>query len=282
MRIRIAYQTAYKYDAPAKTVTQILRLTPREHDGQHVIAWRIEPDPDTRLRPGEDALGNLTHTMFFSDPLERVTINVTGEIETTDTGGVARGVAERFPPEVFLRETSLTHADPALRAFAAEAMGSASKPTLQRLHDLMGVLHKEVAFDTKATQVTGTAAGAFAQRRGVCQDLSHIFIAAARAEGYPARYVSGHLVRDDEVIDQEAAHAWAEVFVDDLGWVGFDAANDQCPTEAYVRVAVGFDYLGAAPVRGARYGGGGEHMSVRLRVEGDRERVAASQQQNQA
>jgi transglutaminase-like putative cysteine protease len=84
--------------------------------------------------------------------------------------------------------------------------------------------------------------------------------------GAPARYVSGHLARDDGQIDQEAAHAWCEAYVQDLGWVGFDPANGICPSQSHVRVAIGLDYLGAAPVRGSRYGGGGEQLDVRLRV----------------
>ena len=66
--------------------------------------------------------------------------------------------------------------------------------------------------------------------------------------------------------EQEAGHAWAEAFVPDLGWVAFDAANGICATDAHVRVAVGLDYLGAAPVRGSRYGGGGEALDVAVRV----------------
>jgi transglutaminase-like putative cysteine protease len=78
----------------------------------------------------------------------------------------------------------------------------------------------------------------------VCQDLTHIFISAARSIGIPARYISGHFHRDDGVVDQEAGHAWAEAFVPDLGWVAFDAANGVCATDAHVRIAAGLDYLG--------------------------------------
>ena len=70
---------------------------------------------------------------------------------------------------------------------------------------------------------------------------AQIFISAARLLGVPARYVSGHLSRQDGRHDQDAAHAWAEAWVEDLGWVGFDPANGICPTEHYVRVAVGLD-----------------------------------------
>ena len=111
-----------------------------------------------------------------------------------------------------------------------------------------------------------TAAEAFALKRGVCQDLSHIFIAAARGLGVPARYISGYFRRSD-VVDQEAGHAWAEAHVPDLGWVAFDPANGMCATDAHVRVAVGLDYLSAAPVRGTRYGGGGEALAVKIQVD---------------
>ena len=76
-----------------------------------------------------------------------------------------------------------------------------------------------------ATTADHTAADAFAQRRGVCQDHAQIFIACARRLGIPARYVSGHLQRTDGQDDQEASHAWAEGYVAGLGWVGFDPAR---------------------------------------------------------
>ena len=127
-------------------------------------------------------------------------------------------------------------------------------------------MHGEITFDTDPTHAATTAAEAFKLRRGVCQDLTHIFIAAARHLGVPARYVGGHFYRDDGVTAQEAGHAWAEAYVDRLGWVGFDPANKLCATDAHVRVAVGLDYLGAAPVRGTRFGGSGETMTVAVQV----------------
>ena len=177
---------------------------------------------------------------------------------------MVRGAVERFPPLVFLRETALTRCDTALRTFAEQAGQGAN--LLDRLHALLATVHQEMTFETARTDSGTSAAEAFALRHGVCQDLAHIFVGAARWLGAPARYVSGHLARGDGQIDQEAGHAWAEAYVEGLGWVGFDPANGVCPTDAYVRVATGLDYLGAAPVRGSRYGGSGEHLEVKLRV----------------
>jgi transglutaminase-like putative cysteine protease len=138
---------------------------------------------------------------------------------------------------------------------------------LNLLHVTLERLHRDMTYDTDPTHVATTAAEAFALRRGVCQDLAHVFIAAARSLGVPARYVGGYFHRDDGVTDQEAGHAWAEAFVPELGWVAFDPANGFCATDAHVRVAVGLDYLGAAPFRGTRYGGVGEVLSVKVRVD---------------
>lgn len=265
MRIQVGYLTRYDYDFAAKLVIQLLRMTPRGHDGQHILSWRVETDGDARLHASEDALGNAVHFVTVPGPLKRLTTRVTGEVETWDTGGVVNGAVERFPPMVYLRETPLTRCDLLLKSFAARVAERGAN-TLERMHALLAAVHAEMTFDTRQTHAATSAEEAFSLRHGVCQDLAHIFIGAARTMGVPARYVSGHLARSDGQIDQEASHAWAEAHVEGLGWVGFDPANGICPTDAYVRVAIGLDYLGAAPVRGSRYGGGGEHLDVQLRV----------------
>jgi len=274
MRIRIDYETRYSYARAARFIVQALRVTPRSTEGQQVRDWRIETDVDTRLRRSEDAFGNIVHTLYTERPTEVLTIRVTGEVATTDTGGVLRGIPERLSPLVYLRDSPLTHADPGLREFAARV---GEGEDLVRLHRLMELINDEVAFMVGSTTADHTAADAFAQRQGVCQDHAQIFVSCARRLGIPARYVSGHLHRSDGLIDQDAAHAWAEAWVEDLGWVGFDAANGISPTEHYVRVASGLDALGASPIRGTSYGGGVETMTVALRVR----QMQQTQQQQQ-
>jgi transglutaminase-like putative cysteine protease len=172
----------------------------------------------------------------------------------------------------------LTRIDPAIAEFAREVRQQTGDDTLATLHGLLQRAHDELTYEVGPTQATTTAAEAFALKRGVCQDLTHIFIAASRSLGIPARYVGGHCHRTDGVSDQEAGHAWAEAHVSGLGWVAFDTANGLCATDAHVRVAVGLDYLGAAPVRGSRYGGGAETMEVAVNVNGR----AAAQSQSQS
>lgn len=263
MLIRIDHATMYQYDRAARFVVQVLRKTPRSLGSQQVRRWRIDADVDARIRQSEDAFGNIIHALYTERPVDSLTVSVCGEVETGDTGGALDGWPERQPPLVYLRTTPLTLADEAIREFALEHAGA---DRLDMLHALMGAVRARIGFDTGATGVAHTAAEAFALGRGVCQDHAHIFLAAARFLGVPARYVSGHLRRADGEAEQDAAHAWAEALVDGLGWVGFDAANGVCPDDSYVRIASALDYLGAAPVRGASYGGLGERMSVSLQV----------------
>ena len=266
MRLRIRHETAYAYATPANRAIETLRLTPRGHDGQFIADWRIDIDHDCRLQQSVDAFGNTMHDFTVEGPLSGLVITAEGRIETSDTSGVVTGQVERFPPLVFLRDTALTTSDAAIRDFARSVAGASGASQLDLLHALMAGIQERLRFEINATDTGTNAIEAFKLGHGVCQDFAHVLISAARHLGLPARYVSGYLCRTD-YIDQEAGHAWAEVLIDDLGWVGFDAANSICPTEAYARLAVGLDYLDAAPVRGVRYGGDGETLAVRVEVE---------------
>ena len=132
---------------------------------------------------------------------------------------------------------------------------------LERLHDDDGLRHRSHPRRDHGRRSLR------AQARGLSGSHPYLHRGRAQPRRFPPRYVGGYFHRDDGVDEQEAGHAWAEAFVPELGWVAFDAANGLCATDAHVRVAVGLDYLGAAPLRGTRYGGGGEVMSVKVRVD---------------
>jgi transglutaminase-like putative cysteine protease len=272
MRIRIAHRTDYRYDPPAAGVIQMLRLTPRNHEGQHVVRWRIDVSADARLAVQEDAFGNIAHVFSADGPFSELSVEVDGDVETQNNNGVIRGTVERFGPSLFLRDTALTQADDAIRAFAHSVRAEKGGEVLAELHGLLDRLHEDMAHDADDTEGAANAAQAFAAKRGPSRDLSHIFIGAAHTLGIPARYVSGYFRHEDgsgakAASTQAAGHAWAEAHVPDLGWVGFDPANCICTTEAHARVAIGLDYLGAAPIRGTRYGGGSETLTVMVKVD---------------
>jgi transglutaminase-like putative cysteine protease len=263
MRAFIHYRQQIEFSEPTRAVTQTLRLTPRSFDGQHVIDWYVGVEPDVWLRRGEDTFGNLTHSCSHEGPIEQLTILAEGEIETSDVAGVVHGQSERFPLDVYLRDAPPTHADAALREFTQEALAGDKEP-LGRMHGLMAALHEKLAFEPGETPSPRDAADVFASGGGSARELAQVFIAAARAERVPARFVSGFFLGDAGPDEAGVHHGWAEAYVEPIGWIGFDVARGYCPRGEHVRVAVGLDYFGAAPRRSSHFGYTQEEASVSL------------------
>ena len=132
--------------------------------------------------------------------------------------------------------------------------------------NVVHLIRQAIVYETDRTDSGTTAEEALRAGHGVCQDHAHAFVSAARLLDYPARYVSGYLMMDDRVY-QEASHAWAEAYVPDLGWVGFDVSNVISPDERYARIATGLDYDEAAPISGIVFGDSEESMLVSLQVQ---------------
>jgi len=264
MRLRVNHQTSYRYLGQVASAAQTLRLTPRSYEGLNVLSWRVWADTRHALPSFSDGFGNIAHTHTVNHPHDGHTLFVEGEVETSTSHGIVRGTLEPLPPLFFLRRTSLTMPDPAIAAMARSVAASGS--VLKQLHALLTAVRERVDYRTGTTDPSTTAAAALAAGAGVCQDHAHIFIAAARLLNIPARYISGYLWTGFQSAEQEASHAWAEAFVHDLGWVGFDPSNRICPTDAYIRLGVGLDYWSAAPVRGVRRGGTAESLAVSVMV----------------
>ncbi|HVJ55598.1 MAG TPA: transglutaminase family protein [Aliidongia sp.] len=264
MRLRVRHQTAYHYDSPIAAAIQTLRLTPRSYDGMNVLRWKVRSETRQELPSYTDGYGNLTHCHSVNHPHTSAVVLVEGDVETSNTHGVVRGTIERFPAAFYLRSTPLTLPHPAIEELAGSIPRNGS--TLKWLHHLLNAVRDRVDYQVGATDVATTAAETLAAGAGVCQDHAHLFIAAARQIGIPARYVGGYLWTGEEAREYQASHAWAEAYVADLGWVGFDSANRICPTEAYIRTSIGLDYWSAAPVRGVRRGIAEETLAVEVRV----------------
>ncbi|MCJ8519499.1 transglutaminase-like putative cysteine protease [Pseudorhizobium tarimense] len=273
MRLTITHSTQYLYDQPVSYVLQRLRLTPVDGPTQRVLNWSIQLE-GAKVETGyADQYGNRVELTSVEGSAYTIRIVASGEVKTIDTSGVFGQHQGFCPLWLFLRETPQTKAGKLVREINS---GLAEDDGLARMHALMNAIHKQVAYVPGATDSETTAEQALEAGRGVCQDHAHIMISAARLLGNPARYVSGYLMMEG-VAEQVATHAWAEVHLPGLGWIGFDAANNICPDERYVRIASGLSYRDAAPVSGLRIGSANEDLHVAVTVE-----PTVSQQQSQS
>ena len=261
MRLSIDHRTTYRFSAPQDRLVQRLRMTPENTHDQTVASWHIAVDCDARTRRHRDGFGNCTTMLYCEGPLEQIEITVAGEVVTSHSDGVLHGTHEPLPPALFLRATPLTEADEAIAVFAREHEGGDPIATLRRLNE---AVRDRRRIDRGRPATGRIAADAFALDVATPRDLAHIFIAAARALGIPARYVGGYC--DLEGDHRPAPHGWVDAHVAGLGWVGFDPTLGVSPEEHHVRVAIGLDATGAAPVSGSRLGEGDERLEVDVTV----------------
>lgn len=264
MRLQVRHTTVYQFDTAMRFVTQSHRLTPVTNGCQKVLAWTVAAEGAEFGAGFTDGAGDPVSTMTVPGPVERIEIVVEGAVETIDTAGVLRGHRETISPRVYLQPTQATKPNRALLALKESALAGAPEGALERAHRLATAVAEAIEYAPGATEAHTSAAEALELGRGVCQDMAHALIVLAQAADLPARYVTGYLLTGEE--GGEAAHAWSEVFVEGLGWVGFDAANECCPDERYVRLGSGRDAREAAPIRGVSRGGGGEAMDVTVAV----------------
>lgn len=265
MILTVNHASRYRYDPPVRSVVQSHRLTPSRHEGQRSIDWRVEVSGGIQGGAYRDGAGDWVQNYTVPGPISEISVEVVGRVEVTDMSGVLRGHREVIPPEAYLRDTAATRTDVALIDLA-EATVRGGADQLDLAHRLAAAVADAIAYRPGATHAHTTAAEALSLGEGVCQDHAHALIAVARVAGMPARYVSGYLYADAGGNTHEAAHAWAEVFIDGLGWVGFDPANRCCPDDRYIRLGSGFDARDAAPIRGIARGNGAERLDVTVSI----------------
>ncbi len=244
MRFRIRHEISQSFEPGSRNIAAVARLTPRPYEGQFIQRWTLDVDGDFCLHGQEDAYGNLCHAFTVDGPVDHVTVTADGEVETVDTSGIVRGTVERFPVELYLRTTDLTLPNGGVIDFA-EAVQKDADP-LAHLHALMLAVHEKVEERPDTPSGDTLDAATVLEKGGACSgSITHLFTAAARHLGIPARHVSGYFATEDT----GSVRHWAEAYVPKIGWIAFDSGQKLCATESHLRLAVGLDALGVAPLR---------------------------------
>lgn len=264
MLLSIRHETVYRYSHRVEHSVQVVRLTPRPEVLQRTVRWKLT-SPGRQVEQ-VDAFGNITHLVTIDEPVEEIHLVAEGVVDTSDAEGTVPTEVSGLSPLAFLAETRLTRPDEAVLALAARH-GREALSTPEGLVALAEDIRCAVVWEPGITTVDHDAAEALALGRGVCQDHAHLFCAACRAVGIPARYVSGYFHTGESSV---ASHAWADAWLGpERGWYSVDITHGTSAGPPHCRLAVGRDYLDAGPVRGVRRGGGDEAMHVAVNVSGE-------------
>jgi transglutaminase-like putative cysteine protease len=264
MHLIVNHHTRYTFSEPQMRVVQLLRMTPGDDDFQMVLKWSIDVDCDARLREGRDGYGNRITMLYVDGPISAVDLTMRGEVQTGPRGPLS-GVKETLPPSFYLRATGLTLQGDAVIDLARSITSSITDPA-RRAQLLSLAIFERIRIVRQRTPKMRTAEDTLLEGFGNVRDTTQLLIAAARAAGLPARFVSGHFLDGARAGSHKSAHCWVEVYIEGHGWLGFDPSVGGEPDDRYIRVAIGLDASDATPLAGTRRGGGIEALDVDVRV----------------
>lgn len=265
MKLAIVHTTSYRYTAPIAESVVELRLRPMDGAGQRCLDFTLELTPASKQRTYMDGYGNHVHYFNLVKPHSRLTIT---SRSTVETGLPPDGQGEDLVADFLRFRSPVNDVEGVRRLARAHPIPKPRTPEAieQALDALTLTISRDFTYDRTITNVYSTVDEVLELRGGVCQDFAHLFVAVARSMGVPARYVSGYLHMQGDRSATTASHAWAEAWVPDRGWLGFDATRPVRVSEHHVRLAVGRDYSDAAPTRGVYVGSARGAMTVRVRT----------------
>jgi transglutaminase-like putative cysteine protease len=281
MIFRVRHETRYRYSRPVDLGAHIVHMQPRPLPFQRVLSTELlaEPTPTLR-RAGVDHFGNVVTWMFLDRPHPTLDVLAEAQVEVRlpdppppgDTPpweqvAALAGGADSWRAAEFLFDSPMVTASAAAAAYAAPSFPP-RRPVLEGLLDLTRRFRAEFAFRSGVTTIGTSVATVLERREGVCQDFSHVMIAALRALGLPARYVSGY-IRTYPSPGQERrdgadmSHAWVGAWLGPAhGWVDLDPTNNLVVRDEHVVLGWGRDFSDVSPLRGVILGGGRHALSV--------------------
>ena len=283
---RVKHRTRYSYDAPVSLSYGQSCLLPRQFAGQTCrrAELTISPMPQDQLER-LDFYGNRVSYFSLDQPHDELEILASSEVEVSGRGDVPteaeatlEGASSFYVgvPEAvhYQLDSQRAPADDRARAFAEDCF-SATGTIFDGLERLVHKIYGNFGFDAKATTVNSTLDDLFEHEAGVCQDFAHLAVAAMRAHGLPARYVSGYLETvpppgKPKLVGADVSHAWASAMLPGGRWIDLDPTNDQFVDDRYVTTGWGRDYADVPPLKGVIYS---DSRTTRLDVSVDVSRM---------
>lgn len=285
--LHISHVTHYDYASRVDLAMHLLHLQPLSRADQQLEDFRLDIDPPaTRNQASLDYFGNPQHHLTLTTPHHALTVRAESRVrrlaaatpnpsispawESVRAAMRYRAGQPWLPAAEFCFPSAFVPLHPAFQAYA-QLEFTPGRPLLEAAIGLMARIHHEFTYATASTDLATPALEAFYQRRGVCQDFSHIMIACLRSLGLPARYVSGYLLTQPppgqpRLLGVDASHAWLAVWCPQHDWVELDPTNNLIAAQSHAVIACGRDYADVAPLRGVIQGGGSHTLSVAVSV----------------
>jgi len=278
----IRHFTRYRYSRPVWQSMMEVRMHPRSEANQRCFTFQLSVNPRARIFSYTDYRANVIHHFDLPSPHRQLTIisdalvNVEPPKDLPETMDFAaweelERLIEKEDYWDTLAPSYFARSSPEVESLTKE-LGVAEREgrsPLALVQDIAVGIYRAFSYVKQSTHVNSPIEHALESRQGVCQDFAHIMITLVRNVGIPCRYVSGYLYHDQYHVDRSAegaTHAWVEVLLPGLGWVGFDPTNNILAGERHIRTAIGRDYADVPPTLGTMKGKTDTELQVRVRV----------------
>ncbi|PRO66656.1 transglutaminase family protein [Alkalicoccus urumqiensis] len=279
MKYQIEHTNDFTYETMVDQSLNRIRLKPRTDECQRLLSYTPTIEPVTLTKENTDIWGNTVESFFIAEPHQRLLVKTTSVVSIQKSPFVRM---VQYTPEMetifksdlfrshylaYLADTAPTYIRPDQKEEVKRELGDLSNPVECAL-SVLDFVYSRFSYDPEATNVSTSAVDAFDLKRGVCQDYANVMLGILRAKGLPARYVSGYLYvgENSALVGDAATHAWVEVMIPGIGWVGLDPTNNVEALEQHIRVGVGRDYEDTSPVQGV-YRGGQHTLDVKVSVQ---------------
>lgn len=282
MLLEVRHVTHYHYAEPVRESVMEVWMQPQKGARQRLVSFDLDIDPAAQLFSYADPFGNAVYHFDVPQPHDYLRIVASAAVETQVPPplpeALDQGEWDRLRSDFvrgenfdFLAHGGFAVETDALKDFVAEhgLDELRRRDPLSAVRSLSEAIYAAFDYQPGVTRADSPIDLALGAGRGVCQDFAHIMIAICRAWGVPARYVSGYLFTDREAGDRsdpDATHAWVEVFLPSLRWVGFDPTNNVLAGERHIAAAVGRDYDDVPPSRGVYKGEAESQLAVGVSV----------------
>lgn len=282
MYYTVRHLTKFVYSKDIHESIMETRMHPRSDEFQRCLSFQLSVSPRCRVFSYRDHLANHVHHFDIPGPHGQLVIVAESLVEMEEVLPVPSFLAPDAWAELdsmvrdgdyweFLFPSEFTAPTERLEELARKLDLRRRDDPLMLMHELNDKLYHYFDYLPKSTKADSPIDVALEQRTGVCQDFSHIMLALIRSQlRIPARYVSGYLHHNSTDKDRStssATHAWVEVLLPQLGWVGFDPTNWLVASDRHIRTAIGRDYADVPPTHGIYRGRAATDLTVAVRVQ---------------
>jgi transglutaminase-like putative cysteine protease len=285
MKYKLKHKTKYTYVNSVNNYQAMLCLQPKNTDAQKCENFKLEIEPKpSKICSRIDYFGNIQHYFSIHEPHNTLDVVVSSEIQILEANPktisnislsntvamIERDSILKSELLIFQLPSTFINWDNEIVEFAKKCV--LSKKTLyEGVWNLIKVIYTEFQFKSGATSINTPIKTVLKERKGVCQDFSHLAIACLRSLGVPAKYVSGYIETlpppgKEKLEGSDASHAWISVYIPEMGWCEFDPTNNMVPSFQHIVTAYGRDFSDISPLRGIIFSSGSHKVKVEVDV----------------